>query len=104
MASIELGSAPSNESCAPFGTDDYEQRARDGCRRFTTLLEQRFPVAEGIRARYVTHGNQCDGGCYFEVVVDFDDGDEQASAYAYNVARNVPETWLHHVATVLCHG
>lgn len=84
---LELGPVPPEEECQQVGTSSYDdKKAREECERYKELLEKKFPTAQfGIKKFH--H----DFGSYREVVVYFDDTEEDP--IAFEVDRNLPMTW-----------
>jgi len=92
---ITIGSAPPEEQCAQLGEDNYPVRARAECRRFISQL-RRVAAAANIDLGALTlhvKGFSHDFGTYYEVVAQFDEGDEVSSTAAYWLEANTPETW-----------
>lgn len=89
---IELGPVPANEDCAQTGDPDFRKKALQEGTRYIELLKRKFPGAPdscGFQLKFFPH----DFGAYAEVVVTYDPNDEASADFAYNVERNVPETW-----------
>lgn len=78
-----IGPVPHEEPCAQVGEPNYQQRARRECRRFAEQIIGHYPPPDGS---YVSIKAQShDFGTYYEVVVVFDDEDEESSVWAYDV-------------------
>ena len=92
MDSIDLGSAPWNETCASVGDEDYTSRARRECRALIGQLKRVCgePPA-GVRFRVAS--NPHDFGTYYSVVVEYDGNDAEAAAYAQRCDEATPEEW-----------
>ena len=89
---LSIGSSPCNEDCAQVGTPDFPERSRKECWAFIHQLERvftNFPEGCYLGVKSFDH----DFGTYREVVCYFDDQDEVAAAYAYNIENNTPATW-----------
>lgn len=89
---LTLGSTPTNEPCAQVGTDDYATKSRIESRVFIDQLLRQFGEPPGLstfRRKSFPH----DFGTYHEVVIAFDDENEEAVAFAYDVENNLPEQW-----------
>jgi hypothetical protein len=90
---IELGSAPVEENCVCVSDKkDYIIPMREECNRYKELLQRKFPdrpngVIFAVKKFY--H----DFGSYLEVVVKYDDENEEQVNYAYMVESNLPGTW-----------
>lgn len=89
---LSLGCAPTDEDCAQVGSDDYGPRSRRECRAFVRALRKKFgPEPEG--ARICVKKFPHDFGSYREVVVEYDDDNEEALQYALKVEDDLPKTW-----------
>lgn len=89
---IELGPTPAEESCAQLGADDYDERVKIEGRAYIAQLIRQFgtpPTGVSLRLKAFPH----DFGSYHEIVVQFDDNDEAASDWAYNVEAHTPGEW-----------
>lgn len=89
---LDIGPAPCEEDCAQVGSDHYYKRARSECYRFIAAIRATVgPEPEGasLVVKLVPHAF----GSYFDVVVQFDDENETACAYAYRVKDQAPVTW-----------
>ena len=83
-----LGPVPAEEDCAQVGTVNYHIRALKESTRYCNLLKQLYPNAR-IQVEKFPH----DFGMYFEVVVVFDDSNEQEIAQAFEVEKCPYTTW-----------
>ena len=89
---IPLGAVPARESSAQVGEAGYVERAFVECRRFMTLLRHVIgPEPEGARLRI--RRSEPDFGSYLEVVVEYDDENNVARAYAIRCDREAPTRW-----------
>lgn len=86
---MELGPTPAAEPCAQVGSDNYDVDAREECGRYKNLLIERFGHPERFGIKRFPH----DFGSYYEVVVYFDDDDQESLDFAINVEHNIPENW-----------
>jgi hypothetical protein len=94
IETLELGSVPSNEECIQVNPKtDYLPAMRAECKRYKELLEKLFPVPKDVRAWFVIKSNPHDFGTYLEVAVKYDENDDAACVYAYNVEDNLPANW-----------
>ena len=89
---IELGPVPANEECAQTGDPDFRKQAMKEGARYIELLKRLFPN-ELDSCSFQLKSFPHDFGSYFEVVVIYDPDDEESVNFAYNVERNLPETW-----------
>jgi len=89
---IALGTVPSGEVPASAGEIDYAGRAFLQCRRFIDLLRHTVgSEPEGAKLRVRRSGP--DFSPYIEVVVEFDDANDAARAYANSCDREAPTRW-----------
>ena len=89
---IALGAVPARESSAQVGDTGYAERAFVECRRFMTLLRHVIgPEPEGARLRI--QRSEPDFGSYLEVVVEYDNENNVAHAYAIRCDREAPTRW-----------
>jgi hypothetical protein len=89
---IALGTVPSGEVPASGSEIDYVGRAFLQCRRFIDLLHHTVGAEpEGAKLRVRRSGP--DFNPYIEVVVEFDDGNDAARAYANRCDREAPKRW-----------
>ena len=90
---IELGSAPPEEECIQISDKgNYLSAMREECNRYKELLQRKFsdrPQGVYFAIKKFYH----DFGSYLEVVVKFDDENEEQVNYAYHVENNLPGTW-----------
>ncbi len=89
---ISIGATPSDEECAQVGTPDYPEKSKAECRAFKHQLERTFrdcPDGTYFTVKSFPH----DFGSYREVVVSYDDDDEESREFAYHVENNAPSTW-----------
>lgn len=87
-----LGPAPSDESCAQLGGDDYEERAKAECRQYVAAIRIVCgDPPDGAKLRMVSQPH--DFGLYWEVVVEFDPNDRAAREYAARCDAQAPTTW-----------
>jgi hypothetical protein len=92
MDYVSIGSSPCNESCAQVGTDGYTEKAKKECRAFQNQLERHFknfPDGCFLSIKSFPH----DFGSYLEVIVRYDENDEAAANFAYDIENNCPENW-----------
>ena len=87
-----LGSAPTDEDCAQVGSDGYWERASIECKVFRKQLrrifgEEKFP--NRLKIKSFPH----DFGDYLEVVIYYDDENEESLDWALKLEDNLPERW-----------
>ena len=89
---MDIGSSPSDETCASVGEADYYERARDECARFIELIRKKLgPEPPGAYLK--VKSNPHDFGVYLSVVVYFHDTDQEQRNYAYLCESEAPRTW-----------
>ncbi len=85
---IELCSTPYEEDCAQIGEENYNSKSRIECEVYISQLERLFPDAQfGVKS--FSH----DFGRYREVVVYYDDNDDESTSVAFEVESNLPTEW-----------
>ena len=89
---IALGTVPSGEEPASESEIDYVGRAFLQCRRFIELLRHTIG-AEPMGAELRVRRSGPDFSPYIEVVVEFDDANDVARAYANRCDREAPKRW-----------
>ena len=91
---LHIGSTPHSEDCIGVGNPDYYPKALEECERFKQQIARHYPPPPNARLK--VKGFPHDFGTYHEVVVLFDDSDEVATQYAYDVENdklNVLQFW-----------
>jgi hypothetical protein len=89
---IALGTVPAGEAPADRSEIDYAGHAFLQCRRFIGLLRHAIGAEpEGAKLRVRRTGP--DFAPYLEVVVEFDDANHAARAYANRCDREAPTRW-----------
>ena len=89
---IALGTVPTGEVPAATSESNYAGRAFWQCRRFIALLRHTVGAEpEGAKLRVRRSGP--DFNPYVEVVVQFDDANQAARAYAMRCDREAPTRW-----------
>ena len=89
---IALGTVPAGEAPAAGSEIDYVGRAFWQCRRFIDLLRHTLG-AEPEGAKLQVRRSGPDFNPYIEVVVEFDDANDAARAYANRCDREAPTRW-----------
>lgn len=90
---ITIGATPSEESCAQVGSENYSEMSQIECRVFRRQLERCHPIPLEAIATLVVAGQAHEFGTYREVAVRYDDCDEAATNYAFDLERNAPTQW-----------
>jgi len=101
MDYLSIGSSPPEEDCAQVGDPGYHQRAKQECARYLLLLRKACgeePPGARLAIKSFPHNFDDDEGqvasdSYLEVVVEYDENDEQAADYALHLESNGPATW-----------
>lgn len=90
---LSIGSTPANETCEQIGTPEYNQGlAIAECRAFAEQIKRELgEPPEGARLAVI--GQSHDFGTYHEVFVVYDEDNQAAIEYAYNVEANAPTEW-----------
>jgi hypothetical protein len=89
---IALGTVPAGEAPADRSEIDYVGHAFLQCRRFIGLLRHAIGAEpEGAKLRVRRSGP--DFSPYIEVVVEFNDANDAARAYANRCDREAPKRW-----------
>jgi hypothetical protein len=80
---LTIGSTPCDEDCAQVGAADYSERSRLECKVFRDQIARHYPEPENgyLSIKRFSH----DFGDYREVCAIFDDNDEAACTWAYDV-------------------
>jgi hypothetical protein len=89
---MDLGPAPTCETCAQVGRPDYAMRARRECLAYVKQLRRLFGE-EPEGARLAIKANPHDFGTYFSVVCYFEDKLPSAMDYAFRLEKESPENW-----------
>ena len=93
---ITLGSTPSNEDCAQVGKSDYGIRSKIETTAYKNQLYRMFPeVLNSKTLSFTIKSFQHDFGSYKEVVINYDDDNEQEynDIVIIKVDRNIPKAW-----------
>jgi len=89
---LSLSPVPIAEDCAQLGSDNYRELARMECQAFIEQL-RRVHGEEPRKCGFIVKSNPHDFGTYYDVVVKFDEDDDEASDYAYKVEGELPHHW-----------
>ena len=89
---FSLGSTPAGEDCIQVGQPNYMDESTKECQRYIAQLRRQFGT-EPIGTRFGIKTFPHDFGSYKEVVIYFDDEDEEAVHFAYKVEAECPEYW-----------
>jgi hypothetical protein len=92
LNSLEIGPTPAEEPCEQLGPDYSPTYAIKECQAFVRLIRRSLgPEPEGAELR-ITH-NPHDFGTYHSVAVRYEEGNDAAIEYAFNVEANAPIKW-----------
>lgn len=90
--SIPLGPTPAGESAVRPGDSGYTDIAFFECRRYIALLRRAIgPEPKGAQLRVRRSDEDIDP--YLDVMVDYDDENPGARAYALRCDREAPTRW-----------
>ena len=89
---LSIGSSPCDEDCVQVGEEDYWARMLLECKKFKELIHQSCG-SPPVGARLIIKTFQHDFGKYAEVCVEFEEGNKEATEYAYRVDREAPTRW-----------
>lgn len=90
---VSLGSTPAGEECVQVGAENYYELSKEEAKKYITLLREKFGDETTKGCRLAAKSFPHDFGSYTEVVCHFDDNDEEAMKFAYNMENNLPEYW-----------
>jgi hypothetical protein len=88
---IDLGCAPSMESCAQVGSEDYRRRAQRECKVYIALL-RRLLGNEPNGAELRVKSNRHDFGTYLSVFC-FYASNNAATDHAFRCEAQGPQEW-----------
>jgi hypothetical protein len=89
---LTLGPTPAEEKCIGLGPNYDHAKALKESRVYKRQLERAFPDApEGCYFTVKSFPHEY--GNYLEVVVSFDNDDEEQTDFAYDVERSLPGKW-----------
>jgi hypothetical protein len=92
METLDIGPTPAEEPCEQLGPSYSRSRAIRECQAFVRQL-RRLNGAEPEGAELRITSNEHDFGTYHSVAVRFEEGNEEAVAYAFRVENNSPLKW-----------
>lgn len=96
---IEIGgTTPADEECASVGDEGYAFRARREAKVFINQIIRQFgeklqKLIDDGRIELVIHSNRHDFGSYYDVIAKFEENDEIATNYAYEIESDVATEW-----------
>lgn len=94
---IQLGSTPTEEECAQVGTDDGFERSKKECSVYIAQLNRQFPKQPGncyFKTKTFQHSiGKNDIAEIKEVVLFFENNDEEESKWAFALEERLPDHW-----------
>ncbi len=93
MDSISVGgTTPPEETCANVGDPDYMAKAAPEAQRYIEVIRRKLG-REPAGARLAVKSNPHDFGHYLDVVCHYEEGNDDAVAYAFRCESEGPKTW-----------
>lgn len=93
---LEIGSSPSDESCAQVGDENYSSQARKECSVWIEQLKREvgkvYPNFEDLIS-FKVKSNRHDFGTYYEVAVCYDTENEDSVRLAFMVESDASTRW-----------
>lgn len=89
---LEIPSTPLDEKCVQVGEENYYAMSLVEVRVMKDFLLRKFgqpPAGAYFACKRVNH----DFGSYPELRIYFDENDQEASKYAYDLDSNIPAQW-----------
>lgn len=83
-----LGNCPVQENGLQFNQDGHYEEV---C-RFRDMLRAKY-INLPDSVSFAVKANPIDEGAYYEVIVRFDDDDQESSECAYYIQENYPQFW-----------
>ncbi len=93
---LYLGSAPSEEQCVQVITgEDYLPAMVEECYKYKKYLENLFNIPDSIKQStyFSVKKENHEFGPYYEVVIYFDDENEDSLNFAYMIEDSLPTNW-----------
>ena len=91
---LNLGPTPVNEDCAQVGSDNFREQCNKEMDAYIDQLKRMYPeVANYKGMSFKKHWQQHDFGSYGEVIITYDDEDEEEETLALKVEWNLPRNW-----------
>ena len=90
---MNIGSTPAGEECVQVGTSDYYSKSMKEGKAFINQLTRMFGDPSEYNCSFRVKAFPHDFGTYHEVVVSYNDEDEDACQFAYKVEAEAPEYW-----------
>lgn len=96
MDYLYIGSAPSAEDCVSVNPkQDYLPAMKQECVRYIERVKEylRLRNIPYDKVEFALKGEEHDFGKYYEVIVKYDEKDEESVGQAYSIENNCPEYW-----------
>jgi hypothetical protein len=93
---LDLGPVPSGEDCVQVSSEhNYVRKMVRGCDIYRRQLEALFPIPDDLvnEVWFSVKREEHDFGPYYEVIVYYDDENEKAVEFAFDVEHNLPAQW-----------
>lgn len=87
MARVEIASAPHEEQCAQFGSENYYDQVKVECHIFGQQIARLYGTPPD-GCQITTHRSNYDGDSLYEVAVKYDDTVEACVDYAFSVEND----------------
>ena len=87
---LYLGTTPTGEDCAQVGSKNYYPRALEECHRFINQLHSQFST-DKVEFQVISCPH--DFGTYLDIIVIYDENDEESMNQALDIENNLPEYW-----------
>ncbi len=100
MDYLEIGSSPYGEDCAQVGSENYAVQSRKELKAYANQLIRQFgqpPQGASLIIKAFPH----DFGTYHELVVKYNEDNEEAAHYAFKLEGDGPEFWDEEAKTEL---
>lgn len=92
MDYVDVGSSPYGEDCAQVGSENYAEQSRKELKAYARQLIRQFgqpPQGASLIIKAFPH----DFGTYHELVVKYNEDNEEAAHYAFKLEGDGPEFW-----------
>jgi hypothetical protein len=88
---VDLGPVPAMETASDAPKQPDLNKAE--CRIYKAMLERLHPVPQAMDAFYIVKANPHEFGTYREVGIKFNENDEAAGDWAWDMQDNGPDQW-----------
>lgn len=91
---INIGPTPNNEDCSQVGTDYYHIKSKIETKAFMQQLYREFPeVLKTKTLSFSVKTFQHEFGSYKEVVLNYDDSNEEEYEMVFDIDKKIPSNW-----------